>query len=77
MLFCFVSNQTFHCTSSTEAVGGGDVQGSGVRCTTGVRGACLVELCAKGAFSGAELGTQSLGRKWLKGAQSPHGRAFT
>ena len=58
MLFCFVSKQTFHCTSSTEAAGGGDVQGSGVRCTTGVRGACLVELCAKGTFSGAELGTQ-------------------
>lgn len=32
--------------------------------------------CAKGIFSGADLGTQRLGRKWLKGAQSPSGNAI-
>ena len=30
-----------------------------MRCTTGARGACLVEHCAKGAFSGDEAGAQS------------------
>ena len=55
-----------------NAVGKEDVQGSSVRCTGAVGRPYLVENhYAKGVFSGASLGTQRLGHKWLKGTKVP------